>query len=171
MIQFRPRSPEAFCKKRLSRRQLPQHLITDPQNDPAGRIHFLLRGMIFVHDIFIDQQEISLPHPHRPVLDQGRKFPLYNIDQLIKIMIMERHRSDRLPYFLIDLRSTYIAVHPPHPGSAGCFFCSRPSIFSPVSFCSVFIFHGLYPLSYYIAIFALFQAIHAVLMHLPFCYA
>ena len=103
MIQFRPRSPEAFCKKRLSHRQLPQHLITDPQNDPAGRIHFLLRGMIFVHDILIDQQEISLPHPHRPVLDQGRKFPLYNIDQLIKIMIMERHRSDRLPYLLIDL--------------------------------------------------------------------
>ena len=68
-------------------------------------------------------------------------------------------------------RSTYIAVRPPHPCSAGCFFCSRPSIFSPVSFCSVFIFHGLYPLSYYIAIFALFQAIHAVLMHLPFCYA
>ena len=72
----RPRSPEAFCEETALRRQLPQHLITDPQNDPAGRIHFLLRGDdIYCADIFIDQQEISLPHPHRPVLDQGRNSP------------------------------------------------------------------------------------------------
>ena len=103
MIQLRSLTPETFRQKRFSFRQFPEHLVTDPQNDSSGRCHTFSRRMVFVHNVFIDQEEISLTHPHGAILDQRGKFPLHNVDQFVKIMIMKRHRSDGFPNLLIDL--------------------------------------------------------------------
>ena len=99
-----PLSPlQAQTQILLPARQPVQHLPGNPQNDPPGSGMFSFYEMIFMENISSDEQEIPFFQKIGHIIHQTGKFPVQDVDDLIKIMIVQGCRPGGGAIFFINL--------------------------------------------------------------------